>query len=306
MITMTIRSSISVKPSSRRASAATWTYRSPSLGSGGHRLRRIVIRLSQEEFLAPPFRGISRLHSGDIRLGYEQTPLPGRSRSGRVHRATGDVGLLAVHRLVEAVARAAGVTIVTLSMFSPWSISFSGRTVMLAVVAVVGVVRLRRRHRRANIRIGRLLVGTITEAEIGRNCDRQQDADDHDDDQELDQRETFITLRASAATWTCSSPSLGLQDGRPLRTVFLVSSPDSAYPNPGDFAAELGSDFATGATVAPQVRERRHQVRHEFVSVLQAVEAIRLLRAGGSAGRHDDFALLLRSRRRWRRQRRRE
>jgi len=37
-------------------------------------------------------------------------------------------------------------------------------------------------------------VRAIPEAEIGRNRDRQQDADDHDDNEELDQREAFLTL----------------------------------------------------------------------------------------------------------------
>src|SRR5262245_2031039 len=70
-----------------------------------------------------------------------------------------------------------------------------GHTAVAAVAAGrIGVVRLSRRNRRADVSRRSARVGAILEAEIGRNRDRQQDADDHDDDEELDQREPFLTL----------------------------------------------------------------------------------------------------------------
>ena len=46
----------------------------------------------------------------------------------------------------------------------------------------------------APVSIARRAVRPIAEAEVRRDCDRQQDADDHDDDEQLDQREAFLTL----------------------------------------------------------------------------------------------------------------
>src|SRR5205823_9945402 len=62
------------------------------------------------------------------------------------------------------------------------------------VRVAVGEVGLRRWNRRADVCRGRGPVRAVPEAEVGRNRDRQQDADDHDDNEELDQREAFLTL----------------------------------------------------------------------------------------------------------------
>src|SRR5579884_4183051 len=61
-----------------------------------------------------------------------------------------------------------------------------------AVAAPVGIERLDRRQGRPNVRVGRLLVRPILEAQIGRHRDRQQDPDDHDHHQQLDQRERVL------------------------------------------------------------------------------------------------------------------
>src|SRR4051794_11558463 len=60
------------------------------------------------------------------------------------------------------------------------------------VVAVVRVVRLDGRHRRADVRLSSRALSAILEAEVRRDRDRQQDAEDHDDDQELDEREALV------------------------------------------------------------------------------------------------------------------
>ena len=62
------------------------------------------------------------------------------------------------------------------------------------VGAVVGEVRLGRRNGGTDVGLGSRVRRAITEAEVGRDRDRQQDADDHDDDEQLDEREAFLTL----------------------------------------------------------------------------------------------------------------
>src|SRR5262245_44746435 len=61
------------------------------------------------------------------------------------------------------------------------------------VVTVFGEVRLRGRDGRPDVRLSRRVRGLITEAEVRRDCNGEQDPDDHDDDEELDEGETTLT-----------------------------------------------------------------------------------------------------------------
>jgi hypothetical protein len=54
-------------------------------------------------------------------------------------------------------------------------------------------MRLGVRNRRADVRHGGRLLSLLLEAQVGRNGDRQQDADDDQDDEKLDQGEALVT-----------------------------------------------------------------------------------------------------------------
>ena len=56
----------------------------------------------------------------------------------------------------------------------------------------VGVVRLGRRDRCADVSLRGLLVRAILEAEVRRDCDREQDPDDDDDNEKLDEGEALF------------------------------------------------------------------------------------------------------------------
>src|SRR5262249_56066811 len=62
----------------------------------------------------------------------------------------------------------------------------------VAVRALVAVVRLRRRDGRADVRGGRALLGALLEAQVRRDGDGEQHADDDQHDEKLDQRETAL------------------------------------------------------------------------------------------------------------------
>src|SRR2546430_7799378 len=56
------------------------------------------------------------------------------------------------------------------------------------------------RSRRPHVGGCRCTVGAILEAEVRRHRDREQDADDHDDNEELDEGEAFLTSQPLAQT----------------------------------------------------------------------------------------------------------
>src|SRR5205085_7836010 len=60
------------------------------------------------------------------------------------------------------------------------------------VVAEIREVRLGIRNRRPNVGGGRLGLGAILEAEVRRDGDREQNADDDQHNQELDEREAAL------------------------------------------------------------------------------------------------------------------
>src|SRR4051812_38755121 len=62
------------------------------------------------------------------------------------------------------------------------------------IAVVVRVVRLDGRDRRAYVGLGRAVVRAILELQVGRDGDREQDAEDDDDDQHFDEGETALIL----------------------------------------------------------------------------------------------------------------
>src|SRR5262249_36047975 len=62
------------------------------------------------------------------------------------------------------------------------------------------------RDRGADVSLGRAVVGAILEAEVGRDCNREQDPDDDDDDEELDEREPLLASEPLTNACQCSSP----------------------------------------------------------------------------------------------------
>ena len=100
----------------------------------------------------------------------------------------------------------------TWSSVADWIVSFVGhdrRVVVLqrrdghpriasgvAGAGVVGVVGLDGRNRGANVGLGGRLVRAIPEAQVRGDRDRQQDAEDDDDNEELDERETALLTGA--------------------------------------------------------------------------------------------------------------
>src|SRR3954454_20674154 len=119
----------------------------------------------------------------------------GRGRAGLVlvprRAGPGDRPALAADRLVQAVA-ARGRCRDADALLKTGIDGHHGAVVEADVRAGVAVERLGGRDRLAEVRLGRALVGAGLEAEGRRHCDRQQDPDDHDDDQELDQREALF------------------------------------------------------------------------------------------------------------------
>ncbi len=61
-------------------------------------------------------------------------------------------------------------------------------------VAVVGVALLVGSDRGADVGLGRLVLGTLLVVQVQRDGDRDQDADDHDDNEQFDERESAVAL----------------------------------------------------------------------------------------------------------------
>ena len=76
---------------------------------------------------------------------------------------------------------------------------------------MVGVERLHRRLGGADAGLGVGVLRLLALVEERGKRDRGEDADDQDDDQELDEREALLVLRAeheACGAWSCIEPSL--------------------------------------------------------------------------------------------------
>src|SRR5581483_10477930 len=94
------------------------------------------------------------------------------------------------------------------------------------VGAAVGVVRLDRRNRRADVRLSSRPVRAGLEAEVRRHRNREQDADDHDHDEELDQSEALLTSQTLPQTIheISLSKDVGVQSDNRLLTKSGLAS----------------------------------------------------------------------------------
>src|SRR3954447_25930367 len=204
---MTTRSSISVKPCSSRArrclsEAIILGY---SLSGNG---MRCGIAVASALSGAAPRRLMPRTGDEPANDEGRGLPRPSSSRSRRLGLAAaagGEAGVLDVaggadlvvgrgarRGVLDAVGRRVGAD--DLDVLDPLVVGGLEDRERDALVAggVVGVERLHAGDGGADVRLGGGDVRSRPEAEVGRDGDREQDAEDDDDDEELDQREALL------------------------------------------------------------------------------------------------------------------